>query len=377
MSRGTCGGTIGRRGPAASARVPGRCRLLPTTPSRQALLRRVPCYPRRMADTSLRSQGARPMSGAVVVSLLDPAARHPARHHRPVPAGPADVAPRARRDRVARRQLTLSALIFCFGLSQLVWGPLSDRFGRRPVLLGGLAPTRSPRIGSALAPSSIGVLIVWRTLQGAAMGAAVMCARAIVRDLYAPHEGARVMSRALTGLGVIACISAPLGGGFSSRPSAGAPRCSRWRCSAPRRWRWSPGASTKRVPRHNPDALRPRDAGRHLVRGASPTRPSWPGRALRLHLRRAVHLPRRLVLRLHRGARRAAATRTAVMFRRCRSPTSCGTFLCRRLLPRHGVRGAVRAAPGSTLAGGTAHGRAGLAGVHDGLGDRCCRVRCS
>jgi DHA1 family bicyclomycin/chloramphenicol resistance-like MFS transporter len=55
-------------------------------------------------------------------------------------------------------------------------------------------------------------LIVWRTVQGAAMGAAVMCARAIVRDLFEPLQGARVMSQGLSGLGVIAFASAPLGG---------------------------------------------------------------------------------------------------------------------------------------------------------------------
>ena len=44
------------------------------------------------------------------------------------------------------------------------------------------------------------------------MGAGVMCARAIVRDLYRPVEGARMMSKGLTGLGVIACLSGPLGG---------------------------------------------------------------------------------------------------------------------------------------------------------------------
>jgi DHA1 family bicyclomycin/chloramphenicol resistance-like MFS transporter len=55
-------------------------------------------------------------------------------------------------------------------------------------------------------------LIIWRALQGAAMGAVVMCARAIVRDLYTPETGAGVMSKAFTGLGLLACISAPLGG---------------------------------------------------------------------------------------------------------------------------------------------------------------------
>ena len=60
--------------------------------------------------------------------------------------------------------------------------------------------------------SSMHALIVWRALQGAAMGAVVMCARAIVRDLYTPETGARVMSKAFTGLGMLACASAPLGG---------------------------------------------------------------------------------------------------------------------------------------------------------------------
>ena len=55
-------------------------------------------------------------------------------------------------------------------------------------------------------------LIALRALQGVAMGAGVMCARAVVRDLYAPSEGARIMSKGLTGLGVIACASAPVGG---------------------------------------------------------------------------------------------------------------------------------------------------------------------
>ena len=108
-------------------------------------------------------------------------------------------------------QLTLGALLLAFGVSQLVWGPLSDRFGRRPILLCGLAAYLVAAIGSALAPSML-QLIVWRTVQGAAMGAVVMCARALVRDLYQPQDGARIMSKGLSGLGLLACISAPVGG---------------------------------------------------------------------------------------------------------------------------------------------------------------------
>ena len=112
---------------------------------------------------------------------------------------------------VAAGQLTLSALLLAFGSSQLVWGPLADRFGRRPVLLAGLGLYTAAALGSAWAPS-MAQLIGWRIAQGAAMGAVVVCARAIVRDLYTPLTGARAMSQAFTGLGIIACLCAPLGG---------------------------------------------------------------------------------------------------------------------------------------------------------------------
>ena len=112
---------------------------------------------------------------------------------------------------MAQAQLTLSALLLAFGVSQLVWGPLSDRFGRKPILLVGLSAYALAAVGSALSASML-ALIVWRAVQGVAMGAAVMCARAIVRDLYQPVQGARVMSKGLSGLGVIAFLSPPLGG---------------------------------------------------------------------------------------------------------------------------------------------------------------------
>ena len=108
-------------------------------------------------------------------------------------------------------QLTLTALLLAFGISQLVWGPLSDRFGRRPILLWGMGAYVIASVACVAAPG-IGWLIAARAVQGIAMGAAVMAARAIVRDLYQPHEGAQVMSQALSGLGLIACTCAPVGG---------------------------------------------------------------------------------------------------------------------------------------------------------------------
>ena len=108
-------------------------------------------------------------------------------------------------------QLTLSALLLAFGISQLVWGPLSDRFGRRPVLVGGMAAYVAASLACTFAHSMVW-LVASRVLQGVAMGAGVMAARAVVRDLYPPVQGATVMSKALTGLGIIACTCAPLGG---------------------------------------------------------------------------------------------------------------------------------------------------------------------
>ena len=108
-------------------------------------------------------------------------------------------------------QLTMSALILAFGLSQLVWGPVADRYGRRPVLLGSGVLLVLASIGACVAPH-IGWLIFWRTAQGATMAAAVVCARAMVRDLYEPSQGARVMSLGMSGLAVMA-IGAPLLGG--------------------------------------------------------------------------------------------------------------------------------------------------------------------
>src|SRR5690349_14181901 len=54
---------------------------------------------------------------------------------------------------VAATQLTLSALIVCFGAGQLVCGPLADRFGRRPVLLWGMALYTVASVLAALAPT--------------------------------------------------------------------------------------------------------------------------------------------------------------------------------------------------------------------------------
>ncbi|MCC7068131.1 MAG: multidrug effflux MFS transporter [Burkholderiales bacterium] len=106
--------------------------------------------------------------------------------------------------------LTLTGLTLFFGFAQLVLGPLSDRLGRRPVLLAGCAGYALTSFVGAWV-DTLAALIVCRCLQGVAMAAMVVCARASIRDLYAPLEGARVFSRGLTGLGFLA-LSSPLVG---------------------------------------------------------------------------------------------------------------------------------------------------------------------
>jgi MFS transporter, DHA1 family, multidrug resistance protein len=111
-------------------------------------------------------------------------------------------------------QYTLTGLLLAFGTSQLLWGPFSDKVGRRPIMLLGLGLYLVAAIGCVLS-THIEVLVAWRILQGVSMGAVITSARAVVRDLYQPAQGARVMSKSMTGLGLLACTSPPVGGFLS------------------------------------------------------------------------------------------------------------------------------------------------------------------
>ena len=108
-------------------------------------------------------------------------------------------------------QLAMSGVLLAFGVSQLWWGPLSDRIGRRPVLLAGLLLHGFAGVLSAAAPV-MEVLLAGRILQGFALGAAVACARAIVRDSFSGTTAVRVLGRSLSGVGLLAALAVPVGG---------------------------------------------------------------------------------------------------------------------------------------------------------------------
>ena len=107
--------------------------------------------------------------------------------------------------------LALSLFVGAFGLGQLLLGPLSDRLGRRPVLLSGLSLYLLATLGMLLAPN-IEVLIGMRVLQGLGACAALVLARAIVRDVWQEQAGPAL---ALTVLGMFAAIVlSPVVGGL-------------------------------------------------------------------------------------------------------------------------------------------------------------------
>jgi DHA1 family bicyclomycin/chloramphenicol resistance-like MFS transporter len=266
---------------------------------------------------------------------------------------------------MAAVQLTMSGLILAFGLAQLVLGPVSDRFGRRPVLRAGLVVYTLCALGSAAVPS-IELLVLLRVLQGIAMAACVVCARAMVRDLYAPHEGTRVMARALGGLGVIAILG-PVAGGLAL--AAGG-----WRlplglvglvslAMAVALWHRLP----ETAPHRDPDAMRPgpllrrwREVLSHptFIACTALSSATYGGLFVVLGGSAFIYM-RELGLSAPAYGLVMASGSTAYLL---------GTFACRRWLSRHGVPGAVARGAVATLAGGLLMLGGALGGAVETLG---------
>lgn len=111
-------------------------------------------------------------------------------------------------------ELGLSAYLLGIAIGQLIQGPASDRFGRKPVLLLGLALYTVATALCAAAPS-IAMLTILRVIQGLAASTGQILARAIVRDKFARDEAARLLSFAMMGL-AFAPILAPILGSMVS-----------------------------------------------------------------------------------------------------------------------------------------------------------------
>ena len=263
---------------------------------------------------------------------------------------------------VSAAQLTLSALIICFGVAQLVCGPLADRFGRRPVLLVGLALYTVASVLAAGSPS-IEWLIASRAFQGAAMAAAVTCGRSIVRDLYEPQQGARVMARALGGLGLIAFVCPLLGGAIVHWLD--------WHAALMTLAAFGAAALAlialrfvETVPLRNPNATRlaPLLANWAQILAhptfrafASLLSMSYAGLFILLAASSFVFID---VLGVSRIACGAILASNSIFY-------VAGTFLCRRLLTHHGLRQTVAIGGALSLAGGLITATLSLLGAHE------------
>jgi DHA1 family bicyclomycin/chloramphenicol resistance-like MFS transporter len=109
-------------------------------------------------------------------------------------------------------QQTLSAYLFGFAFMNLFHGALADSFGRRPVVLWGIAVFTLASIGCALS-QTIGQLVFFRAVQGLSTGAGWVVSRAVVRDMFPPEQAQKVMSQVTIYFGVAPAI-APIIGGF-------------------------------------------------------------------------------------------------------------------------------------------------------------------
>lgn len=108
-------------------------------------------------------------------------------------------------------QQTLSAYLFGFAAMNLFHGALADSFGRRPVILWGVAAFTVASVGCALA-QTIGQLIFFRAMQGLATGAGIVVSRAVIRDMFPPAEAQRVMSQVTIFFGIAPAVAPLIGG---------------------------------------------------------------------------------------------------------------------------------------------------------------------
>ena len=109
-------------------------------------------------------------------------------------------------------QQTLSAYLFGFAFMNLFHGALADCFGRRPVVLWGIAMFTLASAGCALS-QTVEQLVLFRALQGLSTGAGIVVSRAVIRDMYAPAQAQKVMSQVTIYFGVAPAV-APIVGGW-------------------------------------------------------------------------------------------------------------------------------------------------------------------
>ena len=108
-------------------------------------------------------------------------------------------------------QQTLSAYLFGFAFMNLFHGALADSFGRRPVVLWGIAMFTLASAGCALSENAA-QLVFFRAMQGLSTGAGIVVSRAVIRDMFPPAQAQQVMSQVTIYFGVAPAIAPIIGG---------------------------------------------------------------------------------------------------------------------------------------------------------------------
>ncbi|MBA2934934.1 multidrug effflux MFS transporter [Sphingomonas sp. CGMCC 1.13654] len=109
-----------------------------------------------------------------------------------------------------QRQWIITAYLLGFGGANILYGPVSDRFGRRPILLGGMAFYALFSLGTAITPT-FELLLVCRVMQGVAVAATRTVTVSVVRDCYGGRQMARVMSLAMMVFIIVPVLAPSLG----------------------------------------------------------------------------------------------------------------------------------------------------------------------
>ena len=109
-------------------------------------------------------------------------------------------------------QLTLSLYLAAMALGQLIIGPLSDRFGRRPVLLIGLTAFVAGSLKICFLAQNVSLLIFGRVVQAMGGSAGITLSRAIVRDLFGRNQVASMIGYVTMGMAVAPMIAPTIGG---------------------------------------------------------------------------------------------------------------------------------------------------------------------
>lgn len=265
---------------------------------------------------------------------------------------------------VASVQLTLTVFIAAFGVWQLVAGPLSDRFGRRPVALAGVLTYVGASIVCMVAPS-MPYLIGGRALQAVGACSCLVAARAMVRDELTPESGARLLAAGGTILGICTVIGPIVGGllqaAFGWRATFGAMLALSATVALATALRLK---ETHRSP--NRDALRAGPLARayaQVARTPSWHAYTWPAVASYAGLFSFISGGSFVLIRVLG----VAPVYYGFCFSFVVAGYITGTLLCRRSVPRHGLPWTMRRGALLQVAAGIAFAGLALGGVHHPL----------